>query len=119
MDKVNKGELTPMFFGSAMTNFGVRGFLEEYLRLAPAPQPRMSSDGLISPDDENFSGFIFKIQANMNPAHHDRLSFIRICSGKFERGMSVYHMQGGKAVKLSQPQQFLAQDRQIWACVYR
>ena len=118
MDKVNKGELTPMFFGSAMTNFGVRGFLEEYLRLAPAPQPRMSSDGLISPDDENFSGFIFKIQANMNPAHHDRLSFIRICSGKFERGMSVYHMQGGKAVKLSQPQQFLAQDRQIIDTAY-
>lgn len=118
MDKVNKGELTPMFFGSAMTNFGVRGFLEEYLRLAPAPQPRMSSDGLISPDDEKFSGFIFKIQANMNPAHHDRLSFIRICSGKFERGMSVYHMQGGKAVKLSQPQQFLAQDRQIIDTAY-
>ena len=118
MDKVNKGELTPMFFGSAMTNFGVRGFLEEYLRLAPAPQPRISSDGLISPDDEKFSGFIFKIQANMNPAHHDRLSFIRICSGKFERGMSVYHMQGGKAVKLSQPQQFLAQDRQIIDTAY-
>ena len=61
----------------------------------------MSSDGLIQPDDEKFSGFVFKIQANMNPAHHDRLSFIRICSGKFERGMSVYHMQGGKSVKLA------------------
>lgn len=113
MDKVNNGELTPMFFGSAMTNFGVRGFLEEYLKLAPPPQARKSSKGLISPDSENFSGFIFKIQANMNPAHHDRLSFMRICSGKFEKGMSVYHMQGGKNVKLSQPQQFLAQDRQI------
>lgn len=118
MEKVNHGELTPMFFGSAMTNFGVKGFLEQYLKLAPVPQPRMSSKGLISPDNPNFSGFIFKIQANMNPAHHDRLSFIRICSGKFERGMSVYHMQGGKQVKLAQPQQFLAQDRQIIDTAY-
>lgn len=118
VEKVNAGELTPMFFGSAMTNFGVRGFLEEYLRLAPAPQPRMSSAGLISPEDESFSAFVFKIQANMNPAHHDRLSFIRIVSGKFERGMSVYHMQSKKNIKLAQPQQFLAQDRQIIDVAY-
>ncbi|BEU87619.1 peptide chain release factor 3 [Selenomonas sp. TAMA-11512] len=113
LEKVAHGELTPVFFGSAMTNFGVKGFLEEYLRLAPPPQPRMSSDGLISPDDEKFSAFVFKIQANMNPAHRDRLAFIRICSGRFERNMSVYHDRSGKPIKLAQPQQFLAQDRQI------
>ena len=113
LDKIACGELTPMFFGSAMTNFGVQDFLEEYLRLAPSPQPRKSSDGLIAPDDDRFSGFVFKIQANMNPAHHDRLAFIRICSGKFERNMQVWHERSSKVIKLSQPQQFLAQDRQI------
>lgn len=112
-EKVAHGELTPMFFGSAMTNFGVQNFLEEYLRLAPSPQPHMSTAGAIMPDDEKFSAFVFKIQANMNPAHHDRLAFIRICSGKFERNMQVFHMQQDKLIKLSQPQQFLAQDRQI------
>lgn len=113
LEKVAAGELTPMFFGSAMTNFGVQNFLEEYLHLAPPPAPRNSSDGIIQPDDEHFSAFVFKIQANMNPAHRDRLAFIRICSGKFERGMSVYHHKTDKMIKLSQPQQFLAQDRQI------
>lgn len=113
IDKVNHGELTPMFFGSAMTNFGVQNFLEEFLRLAPPPSPRLSSDGVIDPRDEKFSAFVFKIQANMNPAHRDRLSFIRICSGKFTRGMSVYHSKSNKMIKLSQPQQFLAQDRTI------
>lgn len=112
-EKVANGELTPMFFGSAMTNFGVQNFLEEYLRLAPQPQPHESNEGIIEPDDEKFSAFVFKIQANMNPAHHDRLAFIRICSGKFERNMQVFHVQQNKTIKLSQPQQFLAQDRQI------
>ena len=111
--KVDAGDLTPMFFGSAMTNFGVQNFLEEYLRLAPPPAPRISSDGIIEPNDEKFSAFVFKIQANMNPAHRDRLAFIRICSGKFERNMSVWHAQENKLIKLAQPQQFLAQDRQI------
>ena len=118
MEKVNSGELTPMFFGSAMTNFGVQDFLEGYIRMAPTPQPRLSSDGLIAPDDEKFSGFVFKIQANMNPAHRDRLAFIRICSGKFERNMSVWHERSGKIIKLAQPQQFLAQDRQIIDTAY-
>lgn len=113
LDKVAHGELTPMFFGSAMTNFGVQNFLEEFLRLAPAPAPRVSSIGKIETNDENFSAFVFKIQANMNPAHRDRLAFIRICSGKFTRGMSVYHDKTGKMLKLAQPQQFLAQDRTI------
>lgn len=113
LGKVANGELTPMFFGSAMTNFGVRNFLEEYLRLAPPPQPRNSSVGKISPDSDKFSAFVFKIQANMNPAHRDRLAFIRICSGKFERNMEVFHPASDKVMRLSQPQQFLAQDREI------
>jgi peptide chain release factor 3 len=113
IDRVLKGELTPIFFGSAMTNFGVRPFLEEFLQLAPAPGPRSSSDGMIAPEDDDFSAFVFKIQANMNPAHRDRLAFIRICSGKFTRGMSVYQYRTGKSLKLTQPQQFLAQDRTI------
>lgn len=112
-DKVARGELTPMFFGSAMTNFGVQPFLEEFLRLAPAPAPHRSSQGFISPDSDVFSAFVFKIQANMNPAHRDRIAFIRICSGKFERGMNVYHVQSDKQIKLNQPQQFLAQERTL------
>ncbi|MBQ7515725.1 MAG: peptide chain release factor 3 [Schwartzia sp.] len=117
-ERIACGALTPMFFGSAMTNFGVRNFLEEYLRLAPPPAPRESSDGRIEPADDRFSAFVFKIQANMNPAHRDRLAFIRIVSGRFERNMSVWHSQSDKTVKLSQPQQFLAQDRQIIDTAY-
>ncbi|MBE6102615.1 MAG: peptide chain release factor 3 [Selenomonas ruminantium] len=118
LERIAAGELTPMFFGSAMTNFGVQNFLEEYIRLAPTPAPRNSSDGIIKPDDEKFSAFVFKIQANMNPAHRDRLAFIRICSGKFERNMNVWHERSGKMLKLAQPQQFLAQDRQIIDTAY-
>jgi len=114
IEKVKRGELTPMFFGSAMTNFGVRGFLEKFLELSPKPQPRLLKNGEhINPANEAFSAFIFKIQANMNPAHRDRISFMRICSGTFTKGMPVYHMQGKKMIKLAQPQQFLAQERTI------
>ncbi|TMV18573.1 peptide chain release factor 3 [Paenibacillus thermoaerophilus] len=118
LDKVLAGELTPVFFGSAINNFGVQTFLENFLRLAPAPTPRNSTDGLIEPTNESFSGYVFKIQANMNPAHRDRLAFLRIVSGKFERGMSVRHVRAGKDIKLSQPQQFLAQDRDIIDTAY-
>jgi peptide chain release factor 3 len=111
--KVMNGELTPIFFGSAMTNFGVQPFLEEFLELAPCPGIRMSSVGEVEPENEKFSGFIFKIQANMNPTHRDRIAFLRICSGKFTKGMSVHHVQAGKEIRLSQPQQFMAQDRVI------
>lgn len=113
MEKVQRGELTPVFFGSAINNFGVQTFLENFLKLAPKPEPRKSTSGLIEPTDEKFSGYIFKIQANMNPAHRDRIAFLRIVSGKFQRGMSVKHVRAGKEIKLSQPQQFLAQDRDI------
>ncbi|MCU6790712.1 peptide chain release factor 3 [Paenibacillus sp. FSL H8-0034] len=112
-EKVQSGELTPVFFGSAINNFGVQTFLENFLELAPIPTPRRSTQGDIDPLSEQFSGYVFKIQANMNPAHRDRIAFLRICSGKFERGMSVKHVRPGKDIKLAQPQQFLAQDRDI------
>lgn len=111
-DKVSKGELTPLFFGSAMTNFGVQTFLEKYLELAPPPEERETLEGHIAPEDPAFSAFVFKIQANMDPKHHDRIAFLRICSGIFEKGASVLHRQSGKMLRLSQPQQFLATERQ-------
>ena len=113
LEKVRLGELTPVFFGSALTNFGVEPFLEHFLEMTTSPLPRNSSIGEIDPFDNNFSAFVFKIQANMNKAHRDRIAFMRICSGKFQKGEDVYHMQGGKKLKLSQPQQFMAQDREI------
>ncbi len=112
-EKVMRGELTPIFFGSAINNFGLQTFLENFLELAPKPEPRRSTEGMIEPTNEKFSGYVFKIQANMNPAHRDRIAFLRIVSGKFERGMSVKHVRVGKDIKLAQPQQFLAQDRDI------
>lgn len=112
-EKVIKGELTPMFFGSAITNFGVQPFLEEFLELAPPPGMRASSSGDVEPGNGSFTGFVFKIQANMDPAHRDRIAFIRICSGRFSRGMEVHHVRAGKKIRLAQPQQFMAQERTI------
>ncbi|ANE45105.1 peptide chain release factor 3 [Paenibacillus swuensis] len=117
-DLIRSGELTPVFFGSAINNFGVQTFLENFLELAPIPTTRNSSNGPVEPTEEKFSGYVFKIQANMNPAHRDRLAFLRICSGKFERGMAVKHVRAGKDIKLAQPQQFLAQDRDIVDTAY-
>ncbi|MDU1453804.1 MAG: peptide chain release factor 3 [Paeniclostridium sordellii] len=111
LDGILKGELTPVFFGSALTNFGVEPFLESFLEITSSPSPRSSNLGDIDPNSNNFSGFIFKIQANMDKNHRDRIAFLRICSGKFEKGMTVTHVQRGKKIKLSQPQQFVAQDR--------
>ncbi len=113
LDKVRTGDLTPVFFGSALTTFGVEPFLESFLKLTESPHARKSDKGIISPFEDYFSAFVFKIQANMNPQHRDRIAFMRIVSGKFERGMEVYHMEGNGKVKLTQPQQFLAQDREI------
>ncbi len=111
---VSKGELSPVFFGSALTNFGVETFLQHFLKMTTPPLPRMSDKGLIDPmSEEGFSAFVFKIQANMNKAHRDRIAFMRICSGSFEAGMDVYHMQGGKKVRLSQPQQLMASERRM------
>ena len=113
IEKVRKGELTPVFFGSALTNFGIEPFLENFLKMTTAPLPRISEGEEISPFDENFSAFAFKIQANMNKNHRDRITFFRICSGKFERGADYYHVQADKTVRLSQPQQMMAEERQI------
>lgn len=111
--KVARGELTPVFFGSALTNFGVEPFLKDFLNLTSSPLPRNSTIGEIDTFEEPFSAFVFKIQANMNKAHRDRLAFMRICSGKFQKGLDVHHVQGGKKVKLAQPQQFIAENREI------
>lgn len=118
LDQILSGDLTPVFFGSALTNFGVEPFLESFLEITPPPMARESNLGEVNPESENFSGFIFKIQANMNPAHRDRIAFLRICSGKFEKGMTVNHVQKDKKVRLAQPQQFLAQDRVMVEVAY-
>ncbi len=109
--RVRKGELTPVFFGSAITNFGVESFLNEFLAMAPAPGERKTTEGLVKPVEDYFSGFVFKIQANMNPDHRDRMAFIRICSGQFEKGLEVRHVRQGKNIRLAQPQQLMAQER--------
>ncbi|WP_077624805.1 peptide chain release factor 3 [Sediminibacillus massiliensis] len=111
LDSVLSGEQTPVFFGSALAPFGVQTFFDTFISMAPAPTPRKSTEGLISPDNPDFSGFVFKIQANMNPAHRDRVAFLRVCSGKFQRGMSVKLARTDKPIKLSQSQQFVASSR--------
>ena len=113
LDEVRHGKLSPVFFGSALTNFGVEPFLENFLQMTTSPLPRNCKTGKIDPFSQDFSGFIFKIQANMNKAHRDRIAFMRICSGKFEKGMEVYHVQGNKKMKLMQPQQIMAQEREV------
>ena len=113
IEKVRKGELSPVFFGSALTNFGVEPFLENFLEMTTSPTPRNSSAGIIDPFDPEFSAFVFKIQANMNKTHRDRITFLRICSGKFDKDMEVLHVQGNKKLRLSQPQQIMAQEREI------
>ena len=114
LDLVSKGELSPVFFGSALTNFGVETFLKHFLSMTSSPLPRKADMGEKNPFDEDFSAFVFKIQANMNKNHRDRIAFMRICSGKFTAGMEVTHVQGGnKKIKLSQPQQMMAQERKI------
>ena len=113
LEKVRCGELSPVFFGSALTNFGVEPFLENFLKMTTSPLPRISGDQEVRPFDEEFSAFAFKIQANMNKNHRDRITFFRICSGKFERGADYFHVQAGKPVRLSQPQQMMADERQI------
>ncbi len=113
MDEVRRGELSPVFFGSALTNFGVEPFLEAFLQMTPPPLARVADCGEIDTFSPDFSAFVFKIQANMNKAHRDRLAFMRICSGKYERESEVYHVQGNKKMRLSQPQQMMAQEREI------
>ena len=113
LDEVRAGRLSPVFFGSALTNFGVEPFLENFLHMTMPPLPRTTADGVVDPIQPAFSAFVFKIQANMNKAHRDRIAFMRICSGKFERGMEAYHVQEGKNIKLATGTQLMAQDRAI------
>ncbi len=113
MDRVRHGQLSPVFFGSALTNFGVEPFLEDFLRMTTAPLPRTAGEELIDAFDDGFSAFVFKIQANMNKAHRDRIAFMRVVSGRFDADKEVYHVQGGKKIKLSRPQQLMAAEREI------
>ena len=113
LDRVRHGKLSPVFFGSALTNFGVEPFLEAFLRMTTPPLPRHTDQGVKDSFDDDFSAFVFKIQANMNKAHRDRIAFMRVCSGKFQKEGEVYHVQGGKKLRLSQPQQLMAAEREI------
>ena len=113
LDRVRHGKLSPVFFGSALTNFGVEPFLEHFLRMTTAPLPRRAGEEIIDSMDDDFSGFVFKIQANMNKAHRDRIAFLRVVSGRFDADREVYHVQGGKKIKLSRPQQLMAAEREI------
>ncbi len=106
-----RGELTPVFFGSATNNFGIAELLADFVKYAPAPQPRMATTREVLPSEEKFSGFIFKIQANMDPKHRDRIAFMRICSGSFEKGMKLNHVRLKKDVKIPDALTFLAADR--------
>ncbi len=112
-DEVDAGMLSPVFFGSALTNFGVELFLQNFLKMTSSPLPRTADTGVIDPVESGFSAFVFKIQANMNKAHRDRIAFMRICSGKFNAGMEVLHVQQDKVMRLSQPQQMMASERHI------
>ena len=108
-----KGNQTPVFFGSAINNFGVRELLDTFVEVAPSPKPRSTTTRIVSPEEEEFSGFVFKIQANMDPAHRDRIAFLRICSGRFQRGMKVRHHRLGKDIQVANPVIFMAQDRSL------
>ncbi|NLD72563.1 MAG: peptide chain release factor 3 [Chloroflexi bacterium] len=113
LERVRTGEQIPVFFGSALTNFGVRLFLDAFIDLAPMPQPYESDAGPVAPEREAFSGFVFKIQANMNPRHHDSIAFLRICSGRFSRGMTAVHAQSGKTQRLQRPYKVFAAEREV------
>jgi peptide chain release factor 3 len=118
LEKVHAGQQTPVFFGSAMTNFGVELFLEAFLDYGMRPTSRRSTLGDIAPEHPDFSGFVFKLQANMDPKHRDRIAFIRICSGKFEKDMVVNHARSGKTVRLSHPQKLFGQERESLSEAY-
>jgi len=113
LEVFRQGQVTPVFFGSAMNNFGVEPFLDNFVTLAPPPRPRTTSAGTLAPDAPTFSGFVFKIQANMDPQHRDRIAFVRICSGRFTRGMTVHHVRTQKDLTLARPVQFMAQERTV------
>lgn len=111
-DAVLNGKITPVFFGSAKNNFGVQLLLDGYLAHAAPPAPRLSGERFVMPDEDVFSGFIFKIQANMDPRHRDRIAFLRVCSGKFTRDMYAIHARTGRRVRLANSQKTLGQSRE-------
>ena len=113
MERVRHGKLSPVFFGSALTNFGVEPFLEAFLRMITPPISRKAGEEVVDAFDDDFSGFVFKIQANMNKAHRDRIAFVRVCSGRFDADKEVYLVQQDRKVKLSRPQQMMAAEREI------
>lgn len=107
------GKATPVFFGSAINNFGIRELLDAMTSLAPHPTPKLSEERMVNPEEEKFSGFIFKIHANMNPKHRDRVAFLRVCSGSFERNKTYFHVRSGKPFRTANPTAFMAQDSEI------
>ena len=118
LQAVHAGKMTPVFFGSAVTNFGVKLFLDNFLEYALKPTVRRSSLGDVPPTHPNFTGFVFKLQANMDPKHRDRVAFVRVCTGKFEKDMTVSHARTGKSIRLSRPQKLFAQDRESIEVAY-
>lgn len=118
LELVHQGKMTPIFFGSAMTNFGVELFLNAFIDYALKPGPHRSTIGEVEPNYPEFSGFVFKLQANMDPKHRDRIAFVRVCSGKFEKDMTVSHARSGKTVRLSRPQKLFAQERESIEAAY-
>ena len=112
-EKYLRGELCPVYFGSAMNNFGIQTLLEALIEIAPSPLPRATTSRNVDPIESKFTGFIFKIQANMDPSHRDRIAFMRIVSGQFERGMKSYHVRLKREFRLARPTQFMAQDRSL------
>mgnify|MGYP001158206201 CR=1 FL=1 len=113
LELIRTGKLTPVFFGSAMTDFGIKPFLDSFLELSQGPSARLSKDGPVDPLRKTFSGFVFKLQANMDPRHRDRVAFLRVCSGRFEKDMTVSHARTGKNIRLSRPQKIFAKDRSV------
>lgn len=113
-----RGEQTPVFFGSALTNFGIEPFLRSFLELAPAPGARMSNQGPIPPDSDHFAGVIFKIQANLDPRHHDRVAFLRVCAGRFNRDMQIINTRTGDEIRIKRSQRLFARERETMEVAY-
>jgi peptide chain release factor 3 len=108
-----KGKVAPVFFGSAVNNFGVKEMLDTFIRIAPTPEDRKTNKGVIAPTDDKFSGFVFKIHANLDPRHRDRIAFLRVCSGRFERNKNYHHVRLDKDVRFSAPYSFMARQKEV------
>ena len=118
LDAYRAGRQTPVFFGSAVNNFGVQPLLDFFVEHAPAPQPRATTTRTVAPEEETLSGFVFKIQANMDPMHRDRVAFLRVCSGRYDAGMKMLHVRSAKEVRIANALTFMASDREIVSTAY-